>query len=251
MALKAGRVGLDPKYVDDNGAPIGTGGSVDAYTKAETDTLLATKANASDVYSKSAADEKFATLSNTYSKTEADNKFATQTALEGYVPDTQLTANSKEFFFAYDSTSQKYGYKAGSDGAFTPFEEAGGPGWVKPANLITTGLTVDSNFQYESGGYFIQNGRLYLDIILLRTGSTTTSSSVQVAELSTDVATIDNCKVLLEKAATINEFTYVGFYNASNASFYSNNIKAAISSTGGGIEQNKYIHMWGEAKITN
>ena len=45
MALKAGTVGLDPKYVDKNGAPISQEKPVDAYTKAETDTLLEAKAD--------------------------------------------------------------------------------------------------------------------------------------------------------------------------------------------------------------
>lgn len=45
MAMKAGTVGLDPKYVDKNGAPITEG--VDAYTKAQVDEKLAAKANIS------------------------------------------------------------------------------------------------------------------------------------------------------------------------------------------------------------
>lgn len=45
MALKAGTVGLDPKYVDKNGAPISQDMPVDAYTKAETDVLLEAKAD--------------------------------------------------------------------------------------------------------------------------------------------------------------------------------------------------------------
>ena len=45
MALKAGRVGLNPKFVDKNGAPITK--EVDTYTKAQVDEKLALKANIS------------------------------------------------------------------------------------------------------------------------------------------------------------------------------------------------------------
>lgn len=51
MAIKAGLVGVNPKGVDKNGMPIssGGGGSVDAYTKAETNALLAGKVDNSQL----------------------------------------------------------------------------------------------------------------------------------------------------------------------------------------------------------
>ena len=50
MAIKAGLVGVNPKGVDKNGMPISSGGgSVDAYTKAETNALLAGKVNNSQL----------------------------------------------------------------------------------------------------------------------------------------------------------------------------------------------------------
>lgn len=126
MAIKAGLVGVNPKGVDKNGMPIGSSGSVDAYTKAETNTLL-----------------------------------------NGKVSNSQLTANNKAFHFAYDSTSEKYGYKLDGTGDFIPFESAGGgPGWVKPAELITTGLTVNQFIEITSGGYYDDGTTVYVDIIV-------------------------------------------------------------------------------------
>lgn len=115
MALKAGLVGVNPKGVDKNGMPIGSGGSG--------------------------------------------------------VDEAQLTANGKKFFFAYDETSEKYGYKLDGAGDFIPFESAGsGPGWVKPADLITTGLQY-YRCEYVEGGYYIDGKLLYVDIVVKVTNS--------------------------------------------------------------------------------
>lgn len=126
MALKAGRVGVNPSQVDMAGNVIG-GGSSDSYTKAESDAKYATK--------------------------------------------TQLTANEKEFNFAYDATTQKYGYKAGATGDFHPFEEggSGGKGWVTPPNLTREGLNiVAAAFEYVDGGYYVDNVEniVYVDLTL-------------------------------------------------------------------------------------
>lgn len=129
MSLRAGRVGVAPSEVDEQGHIVGGGGGGSSYTKAETDTLLAAKANKST-----------------------------------------LTANSKEFNFAYDATTQKYGYKAGADGEFVPFEGAGGGQGLVLDNLITTGLTFEA-CSYVKGGYQIVDGILYIDITVIRTGS--------------------------------------------------------------------------------
>lgn len=82
MALKAGRVGVNPSQVDMAGNVIGGGG--DTYTKLEIDQLLGSKVGIG-----------------------------------------QLEANNKDFYFAYDETSQKYGYKLDGTGDFHPFEEGG------------------------------------------------------------------------------------------------------------------------------
>lgn len=85
---------------------------------------------------------------------------------KGGEADKQLTANGKKFFFAYDETSEKYGYKLDGTGNFIPFESAGGgPGWVKPADLTTEGLTYQ-NLELVSGGYYIDSGICYIDMCL-------------------------------------------------------------------------------------
>lgn len=132
MAIKAGLVGVNPKGVDKNGMPIGSGGSVDAYTKAETDTLL-----------------------------------------NGKVSNSQLTANNKTFHFAYDSTSEKYGYKLDGTGDFIPFEQAGGgPGWVAPATFDPTlvHLSSPNDAEIVFGGAYVDNGIVYIDAIVHQTG---------------------------------------------------------------------------------
>lgn len=135
MAIKAGLVGVNPKGVDKNGMPIGSGGSNDTYTKSETNALLAGKVNS-----------------------------------------TQLTANNKTFNFAYDETSEKYGYKLNGTGDFIPFESAGAgsPGWNTPANPITTDLTY-TNLTYVEGGYVIDDDICVLDIIVLHNDTSVTS----------------------------------------------------------------------------
>ena len=130
MALKAGLVGVNPNGVDKNGMP-----------------------KTGDVYTKS----------------ESDAKYATITQVNACVPKTQLTANSKDFVFAYDSTSEKYGYKAGADGEFVPFDSgaAGGVGWVAPEELITTDLDT-TRLDIVKGGYAEIDGDVYVDIIVKR-----------------------------------------------------------------------------------
>ena len=136
MALKAGRVGVAPSEVDEQGHIVGGGGGGDSYTKAETDTLLAAKANKST-----------------------------------------LTANNKEFNFAYDATSQKYGYKAGADGEFVPFEGAGGGQGLVLDNLITTGLTFEG-CTYVKGGYQIIDGTIYIDVTVTHTSNQSSNISI-------------------------------------------------------------------------
>ena len=133
MALKAGTVGIDPKYVDKNGKPVNDVDLSNYYTKSETDTKLDLKANQS-----------------------------------------YLTANNKKFQFAYDSESGKYGYKAGAQDEFHPFESAGAgsPGWNKPANLIATGIASDYATFCE-GGYYedTANGLCYVDMVFESTSN--------------------------------------------------------------------------------
>ena len=70
----------------------------DVYSKTDTDTKLADKANAADVYSKTDTDTKLADKANTadvYSKTDADAKFATNDQLQKDVAATNLELANK------------------------------------------------------------------------------------------------------------------------------------------------------------
>ena len=139
MAIKAGLVGVNPKGVDKNGMPIGSGG---ANVEAEIQQI----------------------------NLDIAQLQASKVGIG------QLTANNKTFNFAYDSTTEKYGYKLDGTGDFIPFESAGGgPGWVKPADLVTTGLSY-GNCEYVEGGYVIDGGNVYFDILVL--GSTNGACSV-------------------------------------------------------------------------
>lgn len=130
MAIKAGRVGVNPSQVDMAGNIVTSG------------------------------DE-------SYTKTEADAKFATKTETASLATKASLTANGKEFTFAYDESTQKYGYKLDGTGEFNPFDKAGGsPGWNKPADLITTGLTVNQFIEITSGGYYDDGDNIFVDIIV-------------------------------------------------------------------------------------
>lgn len=139
MALRAGRVGVSPEIVDNNGfiKNMGGGGEpVDAYTKAETNALLAEKADTSSVTA----------------------------ALALKADQSNLTANSKDFIFAY--SEGQYGYKAGATGAFTPFSR---PGWNKPGELSGVYAFSNENLSRVSGGWYVADGMVYIDIIYQRT----------------------------------------------------------------------------------
>lgn len=176
MALKAGLVGVNPNGVDKNGMP-----------------------KTGDVYTKS----------------ESDAKYATKTQVNACVPKTQLTANSKDFVFAYDSTSEKYGYKAGADGNFVPFSSGGGgAGWVKPSDLITTGLTFGSYVDYEEGGYYVDNDVVYFDMVIKKKAASTgvdipsalqtqTTYYLNYVESATKADVIDNYVMTAKKMCMV------------------------------------------------
>ena len=139
MALKAGRVGVDPSQVDMAGNIVGSGS--DSYTKAE-----------------------------------SDAKYATKSETVALATKASLTANEKEFTFAYDSTTQKYGYKLDGTGDFYPFDSAAA-GLILP-DRVTTGLTFPGNLKFEEGGYQIIDDICYFDIILKNSGGTVSSGTI-------------------------------------------------------------------------
>ena len=199
MALKAGTVGIDPKYVDKNGKPVSDVDLSNYYTKRETDTKLDLKAN----------------LSN-------------------------LTANNKKFQFAYDAESGKYGYKAGAQDDFHPFESAGGAGWVKPADLITTGL-VYSNAELEEGGYVTDSDYLYVDIILHKTGSSAPRVDIPVYTASATYF-LENMRNVKSEAED-----YASANGAASSSSYSGDQITRLTASSSAAD---YYHFFGQFKIT-
>lgn len=89
------------------------------------------------------------------------------------VSETQLTANGKQFHFAYDETSEKYGYKLDGAGDFIPFESgaAGGFGWTAPGDLSSEGLTPHSDITIIEGGFAEKDGMVCVDVICSKSGS--------------------------------------------------------------------------------
>lgn len=80
-----------------------------------------------------------------YTKSQADAKFVNK---------SQLKANNKNFNFAYDETSGKYGYKLNSDGEFIPFSSgsAGGLG-INLTDPSIDGVSKYSGTEILEGGY--------------------------------------------------------------------------------------------------
>lgn len=198
MALKSGRVGVNPKAVDRYGMP-----------------------RPGDVYT----------------KTESDAKYATKTQVNACVPKTQLTANSKDFIFAYDETTEKYGYKAGATGDFVPFNSGGGgAGWVKPSDLITTGLTPTA-CTIEDGGYIEDSGEVIFDLLLHYTGSV----NLKISGLPAATATR---YFLYIQGDSANDVENVHEFTSGNSSYINSSGDLIISSSY--ISTGKYIHIFGQ-----
>lgn len=211
MALKAGRVGVNPDFVDNSGRPI-----IDT--------------------------------SSYYNKTEADAKFATNTALAAKADQSNLTANSKDFVFAY--SGGQYGYKAGSTGDFHPFEEAGVTimGWVKPADLITTGLTYHENVTYVEGGYCIKDDYCYVDITVKNvSGVDISAGNVTIIDNLPEedgyVIGLPNCFGNIIDIDTIKESHEITSYNINVLSH------GSLIMQYGNFNNDRVKHIFGQYKI--
>ncbi len=194
MALKAGRVGVNPSQVDMAGNVIGGGGG-DTYTKLEIDQMLGSKVGIG-----------------------------------------QLEANNKDFYFAYDETSQKYGYKLDGTGDFHPFEEggSGGIGWVKPPDLTSEGIT-GTRCTILNGGYYDDGEFIYIDILVQR-------SSTSTASLAGFPAGTGNVYLLAAKDIESSDYTkYV-----ANANFSTNSSETATGISIGGGSADGVYHIWGQ-----
>lgn len=148
-----------------------------------------------------------------------------------------LKANNKDFVFAYDGTSQKYGYKAGADGDFVPFDSgAAGIGWIAPDDLITTGLT-PTRCTIENGGYYVdtENNICYVDIIVKRTSSSSTNVAGFPKGSGTALAVND-----MDSGADDD-------YNANTSYSISTGTTSTITMGSGFADQ--LVHVWGQYNI--
>lgn len=200
MALKAGRVGVNPRGIDKEGMPA-----------------LDTSAY--------------------YNKTEADAKFATNTALAEKADQSNLTANSKDFIFAY--SGGKYGYKAGSTGDFHPFEEAGVTvyGWVKPANLVRTGLNIASGCTVDDGGYAEIDGQIVIDVTFhCNAQMTTPIGAWPVPDIASGTVNVPSKEGV--DASVVDDYTPTYYMQITT----SGNIYTTA------VEADKYYHVFGTYK---
>lgn len=160
------------------------------------------------------------------------------------VKETQLTANGKKFFFAYDETSEKYGYKLDGAGDFIPFESAGGgPGWVKPAELSDTGLEVSQYLQIKSGGYYVDsdNGIVVVDIVVYKLGGTSIAGFPFNSQGSSVALYFSACS-----GDTLEEVTDNYVANAAMGFDVSDSYAALTSSSRTyNVSNTKYAHVWG------
>lgn len=205
MAIKAGLVGVNPKGVDKNGMPISSGG---ANVEAEIQQI----------------------------NLDIAQLQASKVGIG------QLTANNKAFNFAYDSTTEKYGYKLDGTGDFIPFESAGGgPGWVKPAELTTEGLTDSQYLEIRSGGIYVDtdNGKVIIDIVVYKLGSTTISGL--------PAANIGNTTIYLSANYSATESDVIDNYisNATLGCIIDTQGSAITSSSATSVSNVNYIHAWG------
>lgn len=202
MAIKAGLVGVNPKGVDKNGMPIGSGG---ANVEAEIQQI----------------------------NLDIAQLQASKVGIG------QLTANNKAFNFAYDSTTEKYGYKLDGTGDFIPFESAGGgSGWVAPADLITTGITY-TRCSHVSGGYVVIDDMVYVDIIIQRTS--TSAASIAGLPLCKNVGAY----ILVAKDITSDKYdVYEGNAALSTGITSDHTVIAMGNGTADGV-----YHVWGQYLI--
>ena len=219
MALKAGLVGVNPKGVDKNGMPIASG-SADVEAEIQQINLDIAHLQASKV---------------------------------GI---GQLEANNKAFHFAYDSTSEKYGYKLDGTGDFIPFESAGGgPGWNTPADLSGNLLTLASGVSLVEGGAVLIDDVLYVDVILQKEAASSSVSNFKLADFDSSVVLTQNGGFSYISGNTATEVQNAGYTSPSaSSSLFANtagsagartlNLKRASS---GSIQQG-YYHIWGSVK---
>lgn len=160
------------------------------------------------------------------------------------VDEAQLTANGKKFFFAYDETSEKYGYKLDGAGDFIPFESAGGgPGWVKPVELTTEGIS-GVRCDIVEGGYFVKDGICYYDVIIKNTQNAGSYiAGFPLKKASGDLRTCARAASTVQSDVEGYTFDYTSTSNNITLNDGVMNVFTGISTT------NRYGHIWGQYEI--
>ena len=167
----------------------------DVYSKTDTDTKLADKANVADVYSKTDTDTKLADKANTadvYSKTDADAKFATNEQLQKDVSATNLELANKA-----DKATTLSGYgitdaytKAEVDEADTnlqkSIDEEARKRKYSVTNLENADKQLQTNIDNEAAARKAEDARLNSEIV--KTNTSLNEAASNLSKLNGTVA---------------------------------------------------------------
>ena len=172
---------------------------------------------------------------DTYTKLEINQMMASK------VPVSQLRANNKDFNFAYDSTTEKYGYKAGADGDFVPFDGAGMG--IVVTNPLTTGIELpDTGVELLEGGYEINNAT-HTATIYMKLHNTTGNAFNVVLPFAADTGSNKSLMLRIVKSSDFEIDNYNSIYYTSQSSVSGG--KTTINITG------TYIYLVGYIRIAS
>ena len=213
MALKAGTVGLDPKYVDKNGAPITGDVSVDAYTKAETDVLLEAKADL--------------------------------TSLEANSKTFQFAYSDGKYGYKAGSTGDFHPFEEAGVTCMGWVKPANLQSLV---NIIGNISGKVSNPSTNAGGVYIDGKNLYFDFVKQSLADNTSTTNIMTFSPDVDTTVLGgrtsptlSCSSNFDTAEEAASNYYA---NGQISGFSGGNLKIST-----GVSANKYFHVWGLIKI--
>lgn len=212
MALKAGTVGLDPKYVDKNGAPISQDKPVDAYTKAETDTLLNAKADL--------------------------------TSLRANSKTFQFAYSGGKYGYKAGSTGDFHPFEEAGVTCYGWVKPANLSSLLNIIGIVSGKVSTPT----DGGGVYTDGKNLYFDFVKLSLADNSSSTTIMNFEPNVDTTVLGgktsptlsySCNFdTLEEAAS-------NYYPTGQITgFSSGSLKASL-----GTAANKYFHVWGLIKI--